>query len=87
MTMGQQPTLPTRDHREIEEWIVTWLSKRLKLAENEIAPGMEFVNLGLSSRDAVMLAGELERWLGKELDPTLLWDHPTIEGLASHIAG
>ncbi len=33
------------------------------------------------------LAGELEGWLGRSLSPTLVYDHPTIETLARHLAG
>ena len=36
---------------------------------------------------AVGLAGELEDWLGRPLSPTLVYEHPTIEALARHLAG
>ncbi|NUQ65793.1 MAG: acyltransferase domain-containing protein, partial [Pirellulales bacterium] len=41
---------------------------------------------GLQSRDALELSGELEIRLGRRLSPTLLYDCPTIESLASHVA-
>ena len=34
-----------------------------------------------------MLSGELEEWLARTLSPTLVWDHPTIHGLARFLAG
>jgi acyl transferase domain-containing protein len=30
--------------------------------------------------------GELEAWLGRRLDPTLLYEYPTIDALARHLA-
>ncbi len=32
------------------------------------------------------MTGDLEDWLGCELDPTLLYDYPTIDALAWHLA-
>src|SRR3569623_505875 len=46
-----------------------------------------FAAFGIASVEAVHLVGKLESWLGLELDPTLLWDHPTIDALAKHLAG
>ena len=45
-----------------------------------------FASYGLSSLEAVYLVGQLEDWLGMVLPATLLWDHPTIDALASHLA-
>ncbi|EFH28272.1 predicted protein, partial [Streptomyces sviceus ATCC 29083] len=42
-------------------------------------------DLGMSSRDAVALAGDLARLAGRELPPTLLWEAPTAEALAAHL--
>jgi hypothetical protein len=39
------------------------------------------VELGISSVDAVDLAGRLELRLGRPLPPTLLWEHPTINAI------
>lgn len=37
----------------------------------------------MSSRDAVALAGELARVLGRELPATLLWETPTVDALVT----
>lgn len=42
--------------------------------------------LGLDSAIAVSLSVNLGTHLGMKLAPTLVWDHPTIEGLAGHVA-
>ena len=44
-------------------------------------------DLGMSSRDAVVLAGELSHALGRELPATLLWEAPTGEALVTRLCG
>ena len=47
-----------------------------------------FAELGLDSRSAVALVAALEDHLGgAALDPTLLWQHPTIAALADFLSG
>jgi acyl carrier protein len=45
-----------------------------------------FASYNIASIEAVELVGKLESWLGLTLDVTLMWDHPTIETLAGHLA-
>src|SRR5262249_14394467 len=42
---------------------------------------------GLDSVGAIRLIAELGELVGRRLSPTLFWEHPTIEGLARHVAG
>ncbi|MFF8018097.1 beta-ketoacyl synthase N-terminal-like domain-containing protein [Streptomyces sp. NPDC007929] len=44
-------------------------------------------DLGMASRDAVALAGELSRATGRELATTLLWEAPTGEALVARLCG
>lgn len=44
-------------------------------------------DLGMSSRDAVALAGELSYLLGRELPSTLLWETPTGDALVARLCG
>lgn len=75
-----------RDERGLIEWLIARIAEHTGLAEEEIDPDAPFVEHGLSSRDAVTLSGEMEDALGCRLSPTLLWEHPTIRGLARHLA-
>ncbi|WP_043624131.1 type I polyketide synthase [Nonomuraea candida] len=47
-----------------------------------VDPDRPLSEYGLSSRESVAVAGELAALLGRELSPTLLWEHPTIDRLA-----
>ncbi|MFF5186999.1 acyltransferase domain-containing protein [Streptomyces sp. NPDC000345] len=44
-------------------------------------------DLGMSSRDAVILAGELSGATGRELPATLLWEASTGDALVAHLCG
>ncbi|MGE5286674.1 MAG: SDR family NAD(P)-dependent oxidoreductase [Micromonosporaceae bacterium] len=53
---------------------------------SEVDPGRPLAEYGLSSRDAVALAGYLEMLLDRPMPATLAWDHPTIARLAHALA-
>ena len=72
---------------EIAAWLIDRLAERLAVARESIDPREPFASYGLTSREAVVLSGELEDWLHRTLSPTLVWDHPTIESLARFLAG
>lgn len=71
--------------QEIQNWIILWLSKELNIETQKIDIQEQFVNLGLSSRQAVILTGELGDWLGIEIDPSLAWEYPTIKQIAEYL--
>jgi acyl carrier protein len=70
----------------IRDWCVEYLARTLDLPEHTIDPEMTFARLGLDSANSVFLIVELEDWLGLELTPDLLFEHPTIGELARHLA-
>ncbi|MBK3578997.1 polyketide synthase, partial [Streptomyces sp. MBT65] len=49
----------------------------------DIAVDRPLAELGMSSRDAVVIAAELSHALGRELPPTLLWETSTVDGLVA----
>jgi acyl carrier protein len=85
---GRKPAMPGAPPTEeaIRTWLVDRLAAHFEIAAEEIDVRETFSNYGLDSRTAVGLSGELERWLGRSLSPTLVWDYPTIELVAKHLA-
>jgi len=69
-----------------QEWLVEKLAFRLGVDKSEIDVNQYFDEFDLDSTEALILAGELESWLGFELEATALWYHPTIAALSDHIA-
>ena len=68
-------------------WLVEILARRLGIASSAIDPRRPFAEYGLSSRDALILIGEIEEHLDRSLPDTLFWDHPSIETLANALEG
>lgn len=84
MTDGKQ-RLPSKD--AIQAWLIEHIAEELGVKPGEVSPTAAFDDVGMMSRDAVTISGDLEDWLGKKLSPTLLWEFPSIALLAAHLAG
>ena len=71
---------------EIQDWIIEYLSNLLEISSDDIETDVPFDTYGLDSSAAVGLTGDLEDWIGKEVDPTLLYDYPTVDAIAAHLS-
>ncbi|WP_055493851.1 acyl carrier protein [Streptomyces sp. TP-A0356] len=78
--------MPAVSALEAQEWLIEKVAHRLGAEQAEVSPEMYFDEMDLDSTEALILAGEIENWLGFELSTTTLWYHPTIKDLAAHIA-
>ncbi|PPS43904.1 acyl carrier protein [Chroococcidiopsis sp. TS-821] len=76
--------LPTAT--EIQAWMVAYLADLLEVDPDEIDVTIPFDRYGLDSSAAVGMTGDLEDWLETDIDPTLLYDYPTIEALVQHLS-
>ena len=65
---------------ELTTWLQSWIADAT--GADTVDPSVPLDNLGLSSRDVVVLSGELERLLDIKLDPTVAYQYPTVEALA-----
>ncbi|MDY6050332.1 MAG: polyketide synthase Pks13 [Corynebacterium sp.] len=65
------------------EWIRAWVADTVGEPVDAIAMDASLVNLGLTSRDAIILSGELAAKLGRTVDPTIAYEYPTIASLAA----
>ena len=70
----------------IRDWCAEYLARALDLPAHTIDAATTFARMGLDSANSVFLIVELEDWLGLELTPDLLFEHPTICELARHLA-
>jgi len=74
-----------RSAEEVEKWLVSYIARQLKAQPEQISLDEEFVNLGLSSRQAVELTLDLEEFVGRPTDAGLVYDYPTIRSLAGFL--
>ncbi|MFI7068345.1 acyl carrier protein [Kribbella sp. NPDC050124] len=72
---------------EAQTWLIDKIAHRLGVSQSEVSPEVYFDELDLDSTEALILAGEMESWLGFELNTTALWYHPTVKDLAAYVAG
>ncbi|GAA1939608.1 hypothetical protein GCM10009754_03410 [Amycolatopsis minnesotensis] len=71
----------------LRQWLTSRLAQICGIAESDVDADCPLREYGLTSRDAVMLTGELEDELDRDLPTQLLWQHPTIAALATELAG
>ncbi|WP_137145033.1 polyketide synthase Pks13 [Mycolicibacterium sp. CR10] len=70
---------------EMREWLRNWIGEATGQAPDSISESTPMVELGLSSRDAVAMASDIEDLTGVTLTATVAFRHPTIEALATVI--
>jgi acyl carrier protein len=68
--------------QEICKWLVSRLSIILGVQPDAIQVQTPITSYGLGSIQALTLVADIEDWLGWALEPTLLWDYPTLEEVA-----
>ncbi|MDT5286091.1 MAG: polyketide synthase 13 [Mycobacterium sp.] len=70
---------------ELREWLRNWIANATGQSAAAINDSTPMVELGLSSRDAVAMASDIEDLTGVTLTATVAFRHPTIEALATVI--
>lgn len=81
------PAQPRFTSETIRDWLVEYLARHLAIPAGSVDTSASFESFALDSATAMEMTGDLERWLGRSVDPTLVFDYPTIEKFADHLAG
>jgi len=74
------------NEESIQMWLIEQIGLLTGLSPSEIDITETFSAYGIDSVAAAGLSGELATWLGEQLPPTITWDYPTVDLLASHLA-
>ena len=75
------------DQHSLNLWFVARLSTQLLVSEDDIEIDVPLKNYGIDSAFAVRLSGALSENLNVKLEPTLLFDYPTINDLSAYLYG
>jgi acyl transferase domain-containing protein len=67
------------------EWLKSRVAQSLYLSPEQIRIDEPLEHYGLGSKESVMISGDLEELLDRELSHTILWDFPTIEALSTYL--
>ncbi len=70
---------------EMRDWLRNWIANATGQSADAIDDSTPMVELGLSSRDAVAMASDIEDLTGVTLTAMVAFRHPTIESLATVI--
>ncbi len=81
---GVEPEALTR---ALKGHLTARISEILKIPTDQISPRQNFMELGFDSIMAVQVKTGLEKETGLGLDPTLLFEYPSINELAAYLAG
>ena len=77
--------MPDLTVAEMRAWLRNWVGNATGQSPDGIDETAPMVELGLSSRDAVAMAADIEDLTGVTLSATVAFRHPTIESLATRI--
>ncbi len=70
---------------EVRRYLRTWIGQATGQSPDAIGEATPMVELGLSSRDAVAMAADIEDHTGVTVSIAVAFEHPTIESLATWI--
>ncbi|WP_208858306.1 polyketide synthase Pks13 [Mycolicibacter nonchromogenicus] len=70
---------------DMRTWLRNWVANATGQSPDKINETAPLIELGLSSRDAVAMASDIEDFTGVTLSATVAFRHPTIEALATVI--
>lgn len=82
---AEMPARTDKTVAELREFLRNWIAEATGQPADRIDESAPMVELGLSSRDAVALASDIEDHTGVTLTATVLFRNPTIESLATVI--
>ncbi|MGW4007158.1 beta-ketoacyl synthase N-terminal-like domain-containing protein, partial [Streptomyces nigra] len=81
----QFPDPPPRTPQDVRAWLESAVAQVTGLDPDTVDPDRPLAELGLGSRQLVTLAADLSALTGRTLDPSLVFDHPTIAELAQAV--
>jgi len=80
-------TAPATHSSTLTGWLAERVAEYTGRAPHQIDPATPLAELGIDSVSAVALCGEIEDRWSIEVDPTLVFDYPTIAEIAVFLAG
>src|SRR5271168_1007918 len=82
---GAAPARTDMTVAEVRRYLRTWIAQATGQSPDGIGEATPMLELGLSSRDAVAMAADIEDHTGVTVSIAVAFEHPTIESLATWI--
>lgn len=84
MSSGTEPEGALEE--QIKEWLIRYLADVFGMTLDAVDTSMVFERYGMDSSAMVGLSGDLGHWLGCAVEPTIAYDHPSIDALAKALS-
>ncbi len=78
---------PPSGREGIQEGLITAVAIKAGISAQQVDAEREFAQFGFDSLSLVAFTSKLEDWLRIKLEPTTMWDYPTIVSLTDHLVG
>jgi acyl carrier protein len=85
MSESTAPSATAADNDDLRGWLVERVAEHLKMKAADIRSDVPLSDYGLDSVYALSVAAEIEDHLGFAVDPTMMWDNPTVDALLTAI--
>ena len=73
------------NHRSILRWLTTRLAAYLEVPATAIELMVPLAEMGVDSVHAISLVGDVEAHFDIDVDPTMIFDYPTLSHIAEYI--
>jgi acyl carrier protein len=73
------------NRRPILRWLTAQLASYLEVPATAIDPMVPLAEMGVDSVHAVSLVGDVEAHFDIDVDPTMIFDYPTLAHIAEYI--
>lgn len=70
---------------QVRDWLADRIALYLDKLSDELDPEVPLAEYGLDSVYVVSVLGEVEDRYGLRLDPTVVWEYPTVTALAGYL--
>ena len=74
------------DRRQILQWLTNQLADELRMPADTIDPMVPLAEMGVDSVLAIGLVGDVELHFDMDVDLTMIFDYPSLAGLAEFIS-
>jgi acyl carrier protein len=85
-TVNSSETTAPVTSEAIAAWLHNYIADLRGMKPARISRTEPFFKYGLDSASAVALTGDLMEWLKVDVDPSLLYEYPTIDRAAGRLA-
>ncbi len=79
------PAPSAQQTAEIRRWLIERIAYYLERPVDDVDPGVPLAESGMSSVSAVELCGDVEDRFEINVDPTMVFDYPTVAEIAGFI--